>query len=202
MVRVYLARVGSFVVLLASSGSPSTERGSTPRRAIAKKAEVIMGSQVHNKGQKAVRDRVKLLTDYRNVTKFFKVKPITDLELARLENSMLFRLVADIFDKQPKEKRMKYFDKYHGAHNPALRANPRAFRWVYLAACQKHNRIAAFFVAIWAKIVEKINRIVTKVKHGKLLAVVRGWRKEVEEKVDGAQKAVIDAAEAFKGKDA
>lgn len=160
-----------------------------------------MGSQVHNKGQKAVRDRVKLLTDYRNVTKFFKVKPITDLELARLENSMLFRLVADIFDKQPKGKRMKYFDKYHGAHNPALRANPRAFRWVYLAACQKHNRIAAFFVAIWAKIVERINRIVTKVKHGKLLAVVRGWRKEVEEKAEDVAEKVIDAAEAFKGKD-
>lgn len=168
-----------------------------------------MGSQVHNKGQKAVRDRVKLLADYRNVTKFFKVKPITDLELARLENSLLFRLVADIFDKQPKEKRMKYFDKYHGAHNPALRANPRAFRWVYLAACQKHNRIAAFFVAIWAKIVERINRVITRVrrivslvKNGKLFAVVRGWRKEVEEKAEDVAEKVIDAAEAFKGKDA
>lgn len=195
-----------------------------------------MGSQVHNKGQKAVRDRVKLLADYRNVTKFFKVKPITDLELARLENSLLFRLISDVFDAQPAKLRRKYFDKFHGATNPALRADPSAFRWTFLAARQNHRLVVAFFIALGVQTMGKVNRviarvkrIISRVKNWKLLRVVRGWRKDVAEKVedahgkvvkdakekivescgalsrvaevfDDAREKVIDAVDAFKGK--
>ncbi len=168
---------------------------------------------VHEKGEKGKRDRVKLVADYQRIVKFFRVAPIPAVELARLGNQMLFRLISDVFDAQPAKLRRKYFDKFHGATNPSLRADPSAFRWTLLAARQNHRLVAAFFIAlgVWTlgkinRIIARVKRIISRVKNWKLLRVVRGWRKDVAEKVEDvkevaedAKEKVIDAVDAFKG---
>jgi len=168
---------------------------------------------VHEKGEKGKKDRMKLVADYQRIVKFFKLAPVSDVEIARMGNQLLYKLITDVFDAQPAKLRRKYFDKYHGATNPSLRADPSAFRWTLLAARQNHRLVVAFFIALGVRIMGKVNRVIarvkrfiSRVKNGKLLRVVRGWRNAVAEKVEDvkevaedAKEKVIDAVDAFKG---
>jgi hypothetical protein len=61
---------------------------------------------IHEKGPKAERDRRQALGRYRQVCEFFRVKPLGDAELARLNNLQLYRLGEDLYGRQsPKAKR-------------------------------------------------------------------------------------------------
>ena len=57
---------------------------------------------VHNKGIKSDRDRAVLIHSYKVMCKDFKVpsdRRLSDIELARLSNKMIYRISADIYSQ-------------------------------------------------------------------------------------------------------
>lgn len=119
---------------------------------------------IHEKGWKGARDREKLISRYALITKFFKVKPVSDLELSRLGNAALFKLSEDVFNRQPISERRRFAERYYAIGNPQYRRNPRRFKWAYIDARKAHGRIKAFFVAISIK---RYNRNVAKAAESK-----------------------------------
>lgn len=104
--------------------------------------------RVHNKGWKGDRDRADILGHYARITKFFKVKRLTDLELSRLGNQALYNLGNDIFNQQSLKDRRRYMERYCGIGYPKYRINPGRFKWAYIDARKAHGRVKALFIAL------------------------------------------------------
>jgi hypothetical protein len=82
---------------------------------------------IHTHGWKAERDRSKLTGMYGYMVDVFKVKRLTDGQLAKLDNFALHRLCQDIYDSQaPKE--IRWYNERIGV---SLRSREFAWRWFW-----------------------------------------------------------------------
>ncbi len=82
---------------------------------------------IHEKGAKAQRDRGKLMQKYAELCRFFKIKPLPDIDLARLSNEQFYRLCEDTYERQPRASKIAYTEEL----GLTPRRKPRAFKWFY-----------------------------------------------------------------------
>ncbi len=80
---------------------------------------------IHEKGEKALRDRRRLAQKYDEMCRFFKLKPIKPGELARLSNEQFYRLCEDTYERQPRACKLDYAEEL----GLMPRRQPRAFKW-------------------------------------------------------------------------
>lgn len=80
---------------------------------------------IHEKGAKAQRDRGKLMQKYAELCRFFKIKPLPAVDLARLSNEQFYRLCEDTYERQPRVRKIAYTEEL----GLTPRRQPRAFKW-------------------------------------------------------------------------
>lgn len=80
---------------------------------------------IHEKGEKALRDRRKLAQKYDELCRFFKLKPLESDKLARLSNEQFYRLCEDTYERQPRARKMDYAEEL----GLMPRRKPAAFKW-------------------------------------------------------------------------
>ena len=66
---------------------------------------------IHEKGPKAERDRRQALGRYRQLCEFFRVKPLGDVEIARLSNLQLYRLGEDLYGRQSTKAKRRFTNR-------------------------------------------------------------------------------------------
>lgn len=103
---------------------------------------------VHGKGWKGARDREKIVGHYARITKYFKVKRLTDLEISKVGNEALYKLSNDIWAQQALYDRERYMEHFYAIGNPKYRINPKRFKWSYIDARKAHGRFASVFIAL------------------------------------------------------
>lgn len=83
--------------------------------------------QIHDQGDKARRDRAKIMAKYDELTKFAGLNRLKPTELAKLSNTEFYRLCEDAYNALPRRVKVAYAESI-GA---APRRNPAAFKWFY-----------------------------------------------------------------------
>ena len=97
--------------------------------------------KIHDNGAKARRDRGALAHKYAELCQFFKVKPLAADAIARLSNEQFYRLCEDLYERQPRARKIAYTE----ALGLTPRRKPRAFKW-YL-----HDLLRAHLATGWRK---------------------------------------------------
>jgi len=81
--------------------------------------------KLHEKGQKADRDRKNVLVEYDKLVKFFRLKPVSPPELAAMSAGQIYKLCEDTWNRQPTRRKLDYQE----AMGISPRRNPLAYRW-------------------------------------------------------------------------
>lgn len=84
--------------------------------------------KLHEKGAKAERDRKTVLVEYDKLVKFFRLKPISPPDLAKMSAGQIYKLCEDTWNRQPTRKKLDYQE----AAGLSPRRNPLAFKWFVL----------------------------------------------------------------------
>lgn len=101
---------------------------------------------IHEKGWKAERDRKAALTQYDALTKYFKIKRLTDVEIAELSNKKLYKICEDMYNRQSRRSQIKYAE-----HIGSYREKPKAFKWFfrdYMKLKAPGNIFSILFIAV------------------------------------------------------
>jgi hypothetical protein len=91
-----------------------------------------MKAFIHEKGFKGEQDRKKCSRDYRQLCKYFHVKPLSDLALTTLSTLKFYQMCEDIFNRQSHKAQRAFCEKMYGLYNVKYRRKPLAFKWFYL----------------------------------------------------------------------
>lgn len=86
---------------------------------------------IHEVGAKGERDRDICSLDYERLCRYFRVKRMSDAELAKLTNAQFYLVCDDIFKRQSPKRQRKYAEKIYGRDHVEYRIHPLAFHWYY-----------------------------------------------------------------------
>ena len=146
-----------------------------------------MKIELHEKGAKGERDRLQVVKKYDEFCSFFHHKRMPDSELAKMTNNQVYRLIEDLYNRQPGRKKIKYA-QYLGLN----RENDTSFKWWWLDIIHVYKPNLIGYIVLLAKVPWLYPAYVKRKK-----ATIAAKKKMAEE----AKKTMQDAAKAPTAKD-